>query len=521
MVAGGLAGARPGGGVGKAERFDGRGVHVIDLIKAVDPWLETGVLLAILWLVYRVVNGSWRFWQLAVGVDGRYSSSRFHGLCWTIVVFAAYTALYLARVHAGSTEAFHEIPPNVLTALGLSLGTTAAAAGITSSRVARNTVVKSHSPHSDLSFAALVEDDEGNPDLAKAQLMVWTFVSLGVYIVATVDAVARTLAATNGALLPPLPDIDTTLLVLSGIGQGSYLATKLASTPQRRPSQAAPAALAAPTSVVATTTSVTADSIAAASPGAGGATAITRASVTVPTSVRVPGFTPSVNGLHFTNSFPSEPDLTFDLPGIGRIPIGDASNGLCGGMVFTVRDVFETRGLAPVPDVAQPAPGSPLFRYIVDRLIASFDIPHLGFMKYYDWMLTPDGDAAWPPLITRRGVAWRTIVEEWPARIQPELDAGRLCCLGLVTVASPNPAELGHNHQVMAYGYDLDGAGNLALHVYDPNTAQDQADTVTISLSLLDPEHATPIHHNVGIGSPIRGFFRTDYSYANPTGLLA
>lgn len=482
---------------------------MIDLIKAVDPWLETAVLLGILWLVYRVVNGSWRFWQLAVGVDGRYSSSRFHGLCWTIVVFAAYTALYLARVHAGSTEAFHEIPPNVLTALGLSLGTTAAAAGITSSRVARSTVVKSHSPRSALTFAALVEDDEGNPDLAKAQLMVWTFVSLGVYIVATVDAVARTLAATNGAALPPLPDIDTTLLVLSGIGQGSYLATKLVTTPERRPAQAAP-----------TTPSIGASN-AAASAGAAGAMAIVRASVSLPASVRVPGFTPSVNGLHFTNSFPSEPDLSFDLPGVGRIAIGDASNGLCGGMVSTVRDVFETPGLAPVADVAQPAPGSPLFRYIVDRLIASFDIPHLGFMKYYEWMLTPDGDAAWPPLITRRGVAWKTIVEEWPGRIQPELDAGRLCCLGLVTVASPNPGELGHNHQVMAYGYDLDAAGNLELHIYDPNTAPDRADEVTISLNLLDPEHATPIRHNVGIGLPIRGFFRTDYSYRNPTGLLA
>jgi hypothetical protein len=482
---------------------------VIDLIRAYDPWLETVVLLGILWLVYRVVNGSWRFWRLAVGVDGRYSSSRFHGLCWTIVVFVSYTALYLARVHAGSTVAFHEIPPNVLTALGLSLGTTVAAAGITSSRVARNTTFKSHSPHSELTFAALVEDDEGNPDLAKAQLMVWTFVSLGVYIVATADAVARTLAATNGTLLPPLPDIDTTLLVLSGIGQGTYLATKVASTPQRRTAQAAQAS------------SPAGDAIAAASSAPGGATAIIRASVSVPTSVRVPGFTPSVNGLHFTNSFPSEPDLAFDLPGVGRIAIGDASNGLCGGMVFTVRDVFGTPGMAPVADVTQPAAGSPLFRYIVDRLIASFDIPHLGFMKYYEWMLTPDGDAAWPPLITRRGVAWKTIVEEWPARIQPDLDAGRLCSLGLVTVASPNPGELGRNHQVMAYGYDLDGAGNLTLHVYDPNTAPEAADTVTISLSLLAPEHATPIRHNVGIGSPIRGFFRTDYSYTNPTGLLA
>lgn len=482
---------------------------MIGLIKAVDPWLETLVLLGILWLVYRVVNGSWRFWQLAVGVDGRYSSSRFHGLCWTIVVFVAYAVLYLARVHAGSTEALHEIPPNVLTALGLSLGTTVAAAGITSSRVARNTTSKSHSPRSELTFAALVEDDQGNPDLAKAQLMVWTFVALAVYIVATVDAVARTLAATNPTILPALPDIDTTLLVLSGIGQGSYLATKLATTPPKSPSSAGQS------------TSSTGAPIASGSIGPGGVTAITRASVPVATSVRVPGFTPSVNGLHFTNSFPPEPALSFDLPGVGRIAIGDASNGVCGGMVFTVRDVFETPGLAPAADVAQPAAGSPLFRYIVDRLIASFDIPHLGYMKYYDWMLTPDGDAAWPPLITRRGVAWRTIVEEWPARIQPELDASRLCCLGLVTVASPNPAELGRNHQVMAYGYDLDWAGNLALRVYDPNTAQDRADEVTISLNLLDPEHPTPIRHNVGIGLPIRGFFRTDYSYANPTGLLA
>lgn len=483
---------------------------MIDLIKSVDPWLETAVLLGILWLVYRVVNGSWRFWMLAVGVDGRYSSSLFHGLCWTVVVVGAYTVLFLARVHAGSTEAFHVIPPNVLTALGLSLGTTATAAGITSSRVARNPKHKTQSPRSALTFAALVEDDEGHPDLAKAQLMVWTFVSLGVYLVATVDAVARTLAASNGSPLPPLPDIDTTLLVLSGIGQGSYLATKVASTPKPPASIATPATA----SVGATVATV------AAAAGGGGAAPVTRAAVPVATSVRVPGFTPSVNGLHFINSFPSEPTLSYDLPGIGQISIGDASNGLCGGMVFTVRDVFETPGLAPVADVTQPAPGSPLFRYIVDRLIASFDIPHLGFMKYYEWMLTPDGDSAWPPLITQRGVAWKTIVEEWPGRIQPELDAGRLCSIGLVTVASPNPGDLGRNHQVMAYGYDLDGAGNLALHVYDPNTAPAQADGVTISLSLLDPGHATPIRHNVGIGGPIRGFFRTDYTYANPTGLL-
>ena len=240
----------------------------------------------------------------------------------------------------------------------------------------------------------------------------------------------------------------------------------------------------------------------------------------LPGSARVAGFTPSVNGLHFTNSFPQEPDLSVELPGGGSLAIGDASNGLCGGMVFTVRDVFQTPGTAPVPDTAQPAPGTALFRYIVDRLIASFDVPGLGFLKYYDWMILPDGDSGWPPLISRRGVAWKTIEEEWLARIRPELDAGRLCCLGLVTVASVNPGDLGKNHQVLAYGYQLDAAQDLQLLIYDPNTEPARADDVRITLNLSDPERATRIDHNVGIAGPIRGFFRVDYRYEDPTGRL-
>lgn len=473
---------------------------MIDLIKAVDPWIETAIVLGFLWVAYRVVNGSWRFWHLAIGVDRRYSSSLFHGLCWTIVVFSSYVALYLARVHAGSTEALGTIPPNVLTALGLSLGTTATAAGITASSEARHPR-KSKAEEAERSFATLVQDDEGQPNLPKAQLMVWTFVALAIYLVATVDAVARTLATTDLVRLPALPDIDTTLLVLSGIGQASYLVTKAVATPGPVP---------APGQVPAT------PAARAQSP----AVSQGRGAQTVPASVRVPGFLPSVNGLHFINSFPREPDLTIDLPGIASIPVGDASNGVCGGMAFTVRDVFQTPGLAPVATTSIPDPGSPLFHYIVERLIASFDVPNLGFLRYFDWMLTPDADTGLPPLLPRRGVAWKTIVEEWPARIRPELDAGRLCCLGLVTVAGTNPADLGRNHQVLAYGYDLDGAANLTLRIYDPNTPPARADQVTISLNLARPEQATPIAHTVAIAEPIRGFFRTDYSYRDPTDLL-
>src|SRR5262249_52279513 len=157
--------------------------------------------------------------------------------------------------------------------------------------------------------------------------------------------------------------------------------------------------------------------------------------------------------------------------------------------------------------------GSPLFKYIVARLIDSWDLPGRGFMKYYDWMVTPDQDTGWPPFFVRRGVAWKTIVEEWPNMIKPELDSGRLCPLGLVTSASFDPSQLGQNHQVLAYGYDLDDAQNLTLHIYDPNTPAAVADGVRIAFSLADPSHTSPISHNVGIGHGIRGLFRVPYRY--------
>jgi len=61
----------------------------------------------------------------------------------------------------------------------------------------------------------------------------------------------------------------------------------------------------------------------------------------VTASNQVAGFMPSANGFHFINSWPSEPDIVVNVPALGRVAVGDASNGLCGGMVFAVRDFFE------------------------------------------------------------------------------------------------------------------------------------------------------------------------------------
>ncbi|MDQ6613947.1 MAG: hypothetical protein M3083_04175 [Actinomycetota bacterium] len=227
----------------------------------------------------------------------------------------------------------------------------------------------------------------------------------------------------------------------------------------------------------------------------------------------ISSFLPSINGLRFTNSWPSEPDIVVNVPAIGDVAIGNASNGLCGGMVFTVLDVF-IAGLPPLPD-PQPAQGSPLFRYIVKRLFDSWNLP-TGVLTYYQWMTLPDADTGvW--LATLRGVGSRTIEDEWPT-IRSDLDAGRPAPLGLVTVASPNPAQLGENHQVLAYGYDLNG-DQLTIKVYDPNTDLGSADDVHISLSLANPGGKAAIAHNVGIAGQIRGFFRVPYTRADPSAL--
>lgn len=220
---------------------------------------------------------------------------------------------------------------------------------------------------------------------------------------------------------------------------------------------------------------------------------------------QVPGFLPSTSGFQFSNNgFPDgTPAKTIDFLG-QTITIGDAGKGLCGGMVFAARDYFQS-GSPPPPDTNAPTSGV-LFDFLVTRLINSWDLPE-GAAKYYKWMLTPDHDTGIRPFI-RRGLAWKTIRDDWP-NIRADIDAGRVSPLGLVCTKSENPADLGDNHQVLAYGYDLQGT-NLVINVYDPNRPRD--DGLTLSLDIRRPRHTTPITYI----REVHGFFRADYGFSPP-----
>jgi hypothetical protein len=223
------------------------------------------------------------------------------------------------------------------------------------------------------------------------------------------------------------------------------------------------------------------------------------------------GFEPLSDGFAFTNSWPAAPAVTVSTP-FGPVGIGNAANGLCGGMVFAALDYWIA---GHVPPKARPAPGTPLYKFIVRRLIDSWHVP-AGVVEYYQWMNLPDGDVTASVLgrtvVVQRGVSWRTIEQQWPL-VKASIDAGVPAPIGVVTVKSANVAELGQNHQVGAYSYTVAGS-EVTVGVYDPNSGQN--DGVWIRFNTSTPQQATTFATNINIDLPVRGFFMTGYAAASP-----
>lgn len=229
------------------------------------------------------------------------------------------------------------------------------------------------------------------------------------------------------------------------------------------------------------------------------------------TTHTVAGFLPSTSGFAFANAFPHVPVRRIGIPGVVSVPIGDASNGLCGGMAFAARDYFEAG--RPPPEGSTPPSEGELFDYLVDRLFDSFGLP-FGPARYLELMspLLSDGETVWSRLgVAPHGRAWRMVRQEWPA-IRAEIDGGHPAAIGLVRVKSTDPFELKRNHQVLAYGYDLVGTA-LTLHLYDPNRPRD--DHVTLSLSLANPWAGTNVLA-FPAGPTVFAFFRVPYAAAAP-----
>jgi hypothetical protein len=186
------------------------------------------------WLLYKLAAGDWEVWKFIDGTDRRLSTSKFQLFYWTGVVIFGYATIYAALAMQGDFNGFTDVPQNVLLALGMSSATSVVAKTVTISHIASRRLKKPPNEQG-RGLSDLVNDDSGWPDLFKVQMLTWTLLASAIFIAFIahdLNLIVRTHEKPS-----TLPDIDTALMILMGLGQGSYLGKKLVSTEMPTPSQ--------------------------------------------------------------------------------------------------------------------------------------------------------------------------------------------------------------------------------------------------------------------------------------------
>ncbi len=162
---------------------------------------------------------------LALGHNGKLSTSLFQNFAFTAVVAFAYVTAIALRTASGAL-ALPTIPLNLLVLMGLSVTTAAASQGITIAYLQQGALDEEDQ-------SSLTQNRDGRQDLSKVQMLIFTLIAVGVYMVTFVRFVGNgcygsgptmALCGTGGVALP---DIDAALLVLMGVVQGGYLGSKL------------------------------------------------------------------------------------------------------------------------------------------------------------------------------------------------------------------------------------------------------------------------------------------------------
>jgi hypothetical protein len=170
--------------------------------------------------------------RLVLGQDGRYSNSKVQMAMW----FSAVIVTYVSAVYLRSAESGREflggvnIPQNLLLLSGMSALTFGGAKGITTSKVqsAMQAGVVDPKPAAPTpSFWNLVQNDTGSFDIGDFQMLIVTFLAVATYLVLVFDF----LGSIELRRIVELPNVDTTVLAVFGLGQGAYLAKKAAGNP--------------------------------------------------------------------------------------------------------------------------------------------------------------------------------------------------------------------------------------------------------------------------------------------------
>lgn len=159
-------------------------------------------------------------WQsLYVGLDGRWSTSKFQSLVWTIVFAYTLLTLFIASRYGqtfdGKTFGQLTFPTNYLLLLGGPYATSIGAKAITSAQSDQKTADTTTDKSVAEGVQELVGDDNGDADLGDLQFFVFNIVALVVFLVTFVPDV--------DSGLPQLPDY---LVALTSAASLAYLGKK-------------------------------------------------------------------------------------------------------------------------------------------------------------------------------------------------------------------------------------------------------------------------------------------------------
>ncbi|HET9197947.1 MAG TPA: IPT/TIG domain-containing protein [Solirubrobacterales bacterium] len=176
--------------------------------------------------------------ELVVGKDGRWSTSKFQAIAWTLVILFALFSLFwayaivqfgdlvdwkmLARLEdplGGGFDDFFaaKFDETYLVLLGLPLGTAVVTKAITTAKIANGTEVKPPKHEGDETGAVqeLVGNDRGETELTDFQYLLFNLLAIAYFLVAFMSHPA--------AGLPALPD---TLVALTGVAAAAYIGKK-------------------------------------------------------------------------------------------------------------------------------------------------------------------------------------------------------------------------------------------------------------------------------------------------------
>jgi hypothetical protein len=180
-------------------------------------------VLVVLYVITALITHHWNPVDLFRGFDGFASTSKLQWFLWLVVILFAYAALWALRAEQGMYQALNTIPVNLLTVLGFSTATAAAAKGITSGFVQAGKMTKPGALPGEpgKNTGGIFQDDGGSPELAKIQMIGFTIIAIGIFLATVIHQIAI------GDVTAGLPNIDSSLMVLMGISSGGYLGKKL------------------------------------------------------------------------------------------------------------------------------------------------------------------------------------------------------------------------------------------------------------------------------------------------------